>query len=263
MDKIAICAIFKDEAPYLLEWLAFHRMIGVDLFVLYRQRQHRRWRRPDPRLELCQERHADRVARAAGPALRLQPFPHQSRVAVHLGRVHRHRRIHHAARRQFHPRHPDAPRLPALCGDTAAMAGVRAVRPRPPTGWAGDRELYAPAAGSGRRQPPHQVDRADRRSCCGIDYTPHAAECSGPACNTRGEAVLPYAIQPTECHDVMVVHHYFTKSVEDWEFKRRRGRGNSLEPYQERVFADVANEATIEDTRALRFVPRLRALLRP
>ena len=35
MDKIAVCAIFKDEAPYLLEWLAFHRMIGVDLFVLY------------------------------------------------------------------------------------------------------------------------------------------------------------------------------------------------------------------------------------
>ena len=23
MDKIAVCAIFKDEAPYLLEWLAF------------------------------------------------------------------------------------------------------------------------------------------------------------------------------------------------------------------------------------------------
>ena len=35
MDKLAICAIFKDEAPYLLEWLAFHRMMGVDAFVLY------------------------------------------------------------------------------------------------------------------------------------------------------------------------------------------------------------------------------------
>ena len=35
MDKIAVCAIFKDEAPYLLEWLAFHKMIGIDLFVLY------------------------------------------------------------------------------------------------------------------------------------------------------------------------------------------------------------------------------------
>ena len=96
----------------------------------------------------------------------------------------------------------------------------------------------------------------------GIDHTPHAAECSGPACNTRGEEVLPFAIQPTECHDVMVINHYFTKSRQDWEFKRRRGRGDSLEPYQDRVFADVAGEALIEDTRASRFVPQLRALLR-
>ena len=90
----------------------------------------------------------------------------------------------------------------------------------------------------------------------GMDYTPHAAECSGPACNTRGEQVLPYAIQPTECHDVMTVHHYFTKSREDWEFKRQRGRGDSLEPYQERIFADVAGEATIEDIPGAAFVPR-------
>jgi hypothetical protein len=104
------------------------------------------------------------------------------------------------------------------------------------------------------------IVRADK--LCGIDYTPHAAECSGPACNTRGETVLPYAIQPTRCHEVMVVNHYFTKSRDDWELKRRRGRGDSLEPYQERVFSDVMGEATIEDVRALRFAPRLRALLR-
>jgi len=61
----------------------------------------------------------------------------------------------------------------------------------------------------------------------------------------------------------MVIHHYFTKSREDWEFKRCRGRGDSLEPYQERVFCDVASEAVIEDTGAMRFVPRLRTLLRP
>ena len=35
MLKIAVCAIFKDEGPYLLEWLAFHKLIGVDLFFLY------------------------------------------------------------------------------------------------------------------------------------------------------------------------------------------------------------------------------------
>ena len=27
MLKIAVCAIFKDEAPYLLEWLAFHKLL--------------------------------------------------------------------------------------------------------------------------------------------------------------------------------------------------------------------------------------------
>ncbi|HET7879957.1 MAG TPA: glycosyltransferase family 92 protein, partial [Acetobacteraceae bacterium] len=35
MDRMAVCAIFKDEAAYLLEWIAFHSMIGVDHFVLY------------------------------------------------------------------------------------------------------------------------------------------------------------------------------------------------------------------------------------
>jgi hypothetical protein len=50
-------------------------------------------------------------------------------------------------------------------------------------------------------------------------------------------------------------------SREEWDFKRRRGRGDSLEPYQDNVFGDVARQANIEDTTALRFVPRLRTLL--
>ena len=32
---LAICAIFRDESAYLAEWIAFHRLIGVDHFVLY------------------------------------------------------------------------------------------------------------------------------------------------------------------------------------------------------------------------------------
>ncbi|HUB46249.1 MAG TPA: glycosyltransferase [Acetobacteraceae bacterium] len=35
MDSIVVCAVFQDAASYILEWLAFHRMIGVDRFVLY------------------------------------------------------------------------------------------------------------------------------------------------------------------------------------------------------------------------------------
>jgi hypothetical protein len=49
--------------------------------------------------------------------------------------------------------------------------------------------------------------------------------------------------------------------VEEWEFKKRRGRGDSLDPYGDRIFNDVRMQAVVQDTRALRFVPRLRALL--
>jgi hypothetical protein len=33
--EFSICAIFQDEAPYLKEWIEFHRMIGFEHFWLY------------------------------------------------------------------------------------------------------------------------------------------------------------------------------------------------------------------------------------
>lgn len=33
-SRIGICAIFKNEGPYILEWLAFHRVVGIDEFFI-------------------------------------------------------------------------------------------------------------------------------------------------------------------------------------------------------------------------------------
>jgi Domain of unknown function. len=33
--QLSICAIFRDEAPYLKEWIEFHKLQGVDHFFLY------------------------------------------------------------------------------------------------------------------------------------------------------------------------------------------------------------------------------------
>lgn len=33
--KNTICGIVKNEAPYLLEWIAYHKAIGIDAFVIY------------------------------------------------------------------------------------------------------------------------------------------------------------------------------------------------------------------------------------
>jgi len=35
MEKVAICAIVKDERRYLAEWIAYHSVIGFDHFFLY------------------------------------------------------------------------------------------------------------------------------------------------------------------------------------------------------------------------------------
>lgn len=32
---VAVCTIFRDEAPYLREWIEFHKIVGVDHFYLY------------------------------------------------------------------------------------------------------------------------------------------------------------------------------------------------------------------------------------
>lgn len=32
---LSLCAIIKNEAPYLVEWIEYHRMMGVELFYLY------------------------------------------------------------------------------------------------------------------------------------------------------------------------------------------------------------------------------------
>ena|ERR1700733_7101669 len=41
--SLAICAIFKNEAPYLCEWIEFHRIVGVARFYLYQNRSDDDW----------------------------------------------------------------------------------------------------------------------------------------------------------------------------------------------------------------------------
>jgi O-antigen biosynthesis protein len=260
MDKIAVCAIFKDEAPYLLEWLAFHKMIGVDLFFLY----------------------DNGSGDAGGDLIRQSSLARNVTLTEWPERpgqlsAYNHFRINHAQQFTWAAFIDIDEFIMPLAGSSIRDILMRKVY-QPYAAILLQWLVFGPSGRDGRpdglvianytRRLPQSAN-ANRHvktlvrteHLLGIDHTPHAAECSGPTCNTRGEEVLPFPIQPTECHDVMVINHYFTKSRQDWEFKRRRGRGDSLEAYQEKVFSDVAGEAVVEDMRASRFAPRLRALL--
>jgi hypothetical protein len=95
--------------------------------------------------------------------------------------------------------------------------------------------------------------------------TPHIINVSGPTCNTRGQTVLSYAEQPIECHDVLAIHHYYTKSRDDWLAKLRRGKADApdpaADPYADSIYFEVERDAQVDDRNALRFVPRLKAML--
>lgn len=259
MDKIAVCAIFKDEAPYLLEWLAFHKMVGVDLFVLY----------------------DNGSSDGGGDLIRGSSFARNVTLIDWPDRpgrlsAYNHFRVNHAGRVTWAAFIDlDEFIMPVAGGSIRDPLMSRAYQDHSAILL---QQLVFGPAGHGRTPPGLVLENYTRRMSEAVSTsrhvkslvrtrdllgmaTPYAAKCSGPACNTRGETVPPKAIQPTECHEVMVIHHYFTKSREEWEFKLRRGRGDSRKPYPGKVFADMANHATIEDTRALRFLPRLRALL--
>ena len=34
-NKLSFVAIVKNEAPYIVEWIEFHRLVGVDKFYIY------------------------------------------------------------------------------------------------------------------------------------------------------------------------------------------------------------------------------------
>jgi hypothetical protein len=261
MDKIAVCAIFKDEARDLLEWLAFHKMIGADLFFLY---------------DNGSGDNGSELIRRSSFARNVTLTDWSDRPGQLSAYNHFHR--NYAADFTWAAFIDIDEFIVPLAGSSIRDILLRRMY-QPYAAILLQWLVFGPSGHDRRpggmvlenytRRLPESAD-ASRHvkslvrpgKMLGMEHTPHAAECSGPICNARGEEVLPFAIQPTECHDVMVVHHYFTKSREDWEFKCRRGRGDSLQSYQEHVFTDVVAQANVDDTRALRFVPRLRALLR-
>ena len=50
--NLSICAIYRDEAPYLREWVEFHRLVGAERFYLYNNRSQDDHRRAlAPRIE--------------------------------------------------------------------------------------------------------------------------------------------------------------------------------------------------------------------
>src|SRR6185312_5367892 len=262
-DSIVICAIFRDEAPFLLEWIAYHTSIGVDHFVLYDNNS------TDGGAALIRaSRFADRVTFIDWP-----DDPGQIPA-------YRDFRIHHARRFTWVAFIDldefilplDADSLPAVLSN-ARYAGYSAIQ----VNWL----VFGPS-GHDRRPAglvienyTRRVDEAHQMNAhvksiirCSdlfeIFDTPHIFYTTATQCNVAGTLAGLHAIAEVPCFDTLVINHYFTRSGQDWQTKLRRGRADTRDPsrhYSMEMFNTIAHDATIEDRRIGRFTSGVKRLL--
>jgi len=263
MDSIAICAIFKNEARYLLEWIGFHRMIGVDHFVLY-----------------------DNASSDGGAALiRTSPFaryvtlvdwPMQGgQLPAYADFIQRHaRRFTWAAfidlDEYIHPLETDTirPLLARYDGFSGVLLhwlvfGPSGHEASPDGLTIANYVMRVPDATPVNQHVKSLLRTHDLRDA---HSTPHIMVSLGPVCNTRGQRIPAHARHDPPCHDAIVLNHYLTRSAEDWQVKMQRGRADdppgSERPFPSYQFDHLSNDARVEDRRITRFVPRLRWVMR-
>jgi hypothetical protein len=259
MDTIAICAIFKDEARYLLEWIGFHRMIGVDHFVLYDNAS------TDDGAALIR-----RSPFARHVTLVDWPMPGGQLPAYADFIAHHARRFTWAAfidlDEFIHPLETDSirPLLPRYDGFSGVLMhwllfGPSGHRASPPGLAIGNYPLRLPAEAPINQ---HVKSLTRTRDLVSPHTTPHIMVSTGPVCTTRGERAAAHARQDPPCHAAVVVNHYLTRSAEDWQAKVARGRADVARPFPVDQFDHIARDAQVEDRRIARFLPRLAWVLR-
>jgi O-antigen biosynthesis protein len=261
MSTIAVCAAFKDERADLVEWVAYHRAIGVTHFVLY----------------------DNESSDGGASALLASSFKNYVTVIPMTGRPVQQPAFKHFidfyARRWdwvafididefIHPIDTDSLRdLLSRYDEFSAVLlhwltfGPNGHEKRPNGLVINNYTQRLPKRDAVNRHVKSLVRTAD---LAGVLVTAHVFETTGPVCNSRAEPVSREPIQQSVCHDVICINHYYTKSREDWELKLRRGRPDVPELRADpeyALFCHYARESIVTDKRITRFSDRVQNML--
>jgi len=255
MERLAICAIFRNEGLYLLEWIRHHLRVGFDHFILYDN-----------------ESTDDGVARIAA-----------SDVASHVEVIHwperpgqqgayRHFIANHANRFDWAafidldefivPLETESVRdlLIRYEGFSAILLNWLVFGPsgherRPEGGVIGNYTLRVPEEWDVNR---HVKTLARTSELLDLGTNVHVFQLRRGACNALSRPVPNMALQYQPCFQRLVINHYYTRSRQDWEEKGTRGSADipdTPQPrYPDSVFEQLAHAATIPDERIQRLV---------
>lgn len=259
--QIAICAIFKNEGPYLQEWIAFHHLIGFNRFILYDNGST-----DDGVEQLKSFALKDLVTVYDWPER-----PGQLTAYAHFFSKYKDE-VDWVAfidiDEFIHPLEEDTifPLLERVGAHPAVLLNWKNFGPglhiQRPDGLVIENYTL--------RLPDHWTVHKHVKTLGKIKGIKasggcHIAPLRGNPCNARGETIKNEALTEVICGGPVIINHYYTKSREDWLWKVQRGRASvpDGEGPQRRVdgFDDFKRQARIEDKAILRFAPGVRRIM--
>jgi hypothetical protein len=259
---LAVCAIFKNEGPYLLEWIAYHRVIGFDHFVLYDNDS------TDGGVDVID----------ASPLASHCTVVHWPERPGQLS-AYRHFIRNHANRFDW-AAFIDLDEFLLPLGDASLRQLLQS--------WSRYSAVLVSwriFGSSGWQEPPHGlvIENYDMRSADEMPVNrhiksivrcrdlvdvntqnPHQLHVTGEVCNTAGHPVPNTAIQPQGCHVNLVLNHYATRSRQDWMAKIRRGSAmieSGKLKYKPEMLEHFDEISHIKDETIKKWIPRVKAML--
>jgi hypothetical protein len=254
MGPVGICTIFKDETHAVLEWIAYHLSTGFDYIVMY---DNGSVDGGAVRIaSSCFQRHVRVIdwPQRPGQQTAYQDFCNRFMKCFEwVGFIDIDEFVHpleHDSIKHVLPRYAEAAGV-QLQWLTFGSSG-HVSRPK------------GTVIGAYTMRLPDDHERCSwvkpllrTADIVGVTDGPHVFKVRGMLVNARGESVPPYAQLPP-CHDVVVINHYYTKSQEDWDTKRRRGYAPAAIPSDDYSFSDFYEHelaAATPDERIRRFIP--------
>jgi hypothetical protein len=260
LGDFGICAIFKNEAPYIGEWLAFHLAVGFDHFVLYDNGS------TDGARELI-------AGLPSASHVTLIDWPERP------GQPSAYRHFHENFRSRFEwAAHIDLDEFVHPLDDANIRDVTRRIGKHPailmnwlnfgPDGHESKPEGLVTGSYLRRLPENSNVNRHVKSLIRCVDQVsasgPHIAGLRGNPCNARGETLANKPLLEKACHEVLVVNHYYTKSRAEWLAKVARGRAMVADEEKQRNtdwFKFYETAATVPDSRILRWSDQMRPWL--
>jgi len=263
--SLSLCAILRDEAPNVLEWVAFHRLVGIEHFYIYDNGSS------DGTASLLRERFpAELITIVEWPRRPGQLSCYAHAIATFAGETEWCAFID--SDEFLFPTREDT--LMPLLDIARHASGLCAF-------W-----LIFGSNGLKSRQAGLCIEAFTRRAADGfyihhhpktilrmyevLSFTdPHFFNTRRGSVDEQGRPVAldreTQGLPPSVSHEHIRINHYFTKSAAEWEIKRRRGSACKLldDPafFRPQADFDLHDRNEVADLTIQRYLPRLKASL--